>query len=172
MMHTLLKVALCAAIILTPIGANAQEKEFKKLKKIDGVEHVHIPKFLISLAAKNGESLDVDDNISLGDYWTGDLLKKIDAVDVFNCEEKESVEKLSTRVRSILSGNTWEQLIDVTDEDGEKVKICQARQGKHTTFVIFAEEEKEASLVVIKGEIDLAKLLEQQMAGEGEDAEE
>ena len=172
MMHTLLKVALCAAIILTPIGANAQEKEFKKLKKIDGVEHVHIPKFLISLAAKNGESLDVGDNISLGDYWTGDLLKKIDAVDVFNCEEKESVEKLSTRVRSILSGNTWEQLIDVTDEDGEKVKICQARQGKHTTFVIFAEEEKEASLVVIKGEIDLAKLLEQQMAGEGEDAEE
>lgn len=172
MMHTLLKVALCAAIILTPIGANAQEKEFKKLKRIDGVEHVHIPKFLISLAAKNGESLNVGDNITLGDYWTGDLLKKIDAVDVFTSEEKESAAKLSIRVRSILSGKSWEQLVDVTDEDGEKVKICQAKQGKNTTFVIFAEEEKEASLVVIKGEIDLAKLMEQQMAGEGEDAEE
>ena len=161
MMHTLIKMVLCAAIILTPIGADAQEKEFKKLKKIEGVEHVHIPKFLINLAAKNGESLNVGDNINLGDYWTGDLIKKINAVDIFNSEEKEASAKLSTCVRNILSGNTWEQLIDVTDEDGEKIKICQAKHGKQTTFVIFAEEDSEASLVVIDGKLDMAQLMEQ-----------
>ena len=161
MMHTLIKMVLCAAIILTPIGADAQEKEFKKLKKIEGVEHVHIPKFLINLAAKDGESLNVGDNINLGDYWTGDLIKKINAVDIFNSEEKEASAKLSTCVRNILSGNTWEQLIDVTDEDGEKIKICQAKHGKQTTFVIFAEEDSEASLVVIDGKLDMAQLMEQ-----------
>ena len=162
MTHKLLiKVALCVAIMLTSTGVNAQEKEFKKLKKIEGVEHVHIPKFLINLAAKNGESLNVGDNITLGDNWTGDMIKKISTVDVFNSEEKEASAKLSTQVRNILSGKTWEHLVDVTDENGEKVKICQAKQGKHTTFVIFAEEEKEASLVVIKGDIDMAQLMEQ-----------
>ena len=53
MKYTLLiKVALCAAILLTSTGANAASKDFKKLAKIDGVEHVHIGKFLLNLAAK------------------------------------------------------------------------------------------------------------------------
>ena len=89
------------------------------------------------------------------------MIKKISTVDVFNSEEKEASAKLSTCVRNILSGNTWEQLIDVTDEDGEKIKICQAKHGKQTTFVIFAEEDSEASLVVIDGKLDMAQLMEQ-----------
>jgi hypothetical protein len=43
------------------------------------------------------------------------------------------------------------------------VKIFQTKQGKSTTFVVFAEEEDETALVVIKGKIDIAKLLQQQM---------
>ena len=167
----LLKAALCAAILLAPTSAGAQDKEFKKLKKIDGVEHVHIPKFLISLAAKNGEGLNLGGNVSLGDYWTGDLLKKIEAVDVFTSENEQSATQMGKRVQSIMNGKGWESLVDVKDEDGEKVKIFQAKQGKQTTFVIFAEEEKEATLVVIKGEVDMDKLLEQQMAVEGENTE-
>ena len=166
MIRTLvLKAALCAAIILTSAGVSAKGNDFKQLSKIQGVEHVHVPKLLIKLASKNGESLNICDNIHLGDEG-GDILKKIDAVDVFTCEKKESTETMGPHVRSILSGDGWEPLVDVKDEDGERVKIFQARQGKRTTFVIFAEEEKEATLVVIKGELDLAKLIQQQMAAE------
>jgi len=59
MKHTLLliKVALCAAIMLISTSANALGKDFKNLIKIEGVEHVHIGKFLLNLAAKNGESI-------------------------------------------------------------------------------------------------------------------
>lgn len=167
MKRTLLfRVALCAMLMMAPAAANAQGKAFKKLLKMDGVEHVHIPKFLIKLAAKNGEGLHVGDNTVIGGDGAGDILKDIKTVDVFNCENKEVTEKMSKRVKSILSGSGWEALIDVKDGEGEKVKIYQNQHGKQTTVAIFAEEENEASLVVIDGEMDMAKLIEQQMASE------
>ena len=161
MKHTLLvKVALCAAIMLTPIGANASNKDFKKLAKIEGVEHVHVGKFLLNLAAKNGENVSFGENISIGDK-SGNILKKIDTIDVYTSEERNSAEQLSQYVRNILDGNSWEPLINMTDEDGEKVKIYQNQQGKHTTVIIFAEEGNEASLVVIDGKLNMAQLMEQ-----------
>lgn len=161
MKHTLLvKVALCAAIMLISTGANASNKDFKKLAKIEGVEHVHIGKFLLNLAAKNGESVNFGDNIVIGDK-SGNILKKIDTIDVYTSEEKETAEQLSQHVRSILDGNGWEPLINMTDEDGEKVKIYQNQKGKHTTVIFFAEEDGEASLVVIDGKLDMAQLMEQ-----------
>ncbi|MBO4719276.1 MAG: DUF4252 domain-containing protein [Prevotella sp.] len=161
MKHTLLiKVALCAAIMLTSTGANASNKDFKKLAKIEGVEHVHVGKFLLNLAAKNGESVNFGDNIAIGGK-SGNLLKKIDTIDVYSCEKKNTAEQLSQYVQSILDGNGWEPLINATDEDGEKVKIYQNQQGKHTTVIIFAEEDNEASLVVIDGKLDMAQLMEQ-----------
>ena len=161
MKHTLLiKVALCAAIMFTSTGANALDKNFKKLTKIEGVEHVHIGKFLLSLAAKNGESVNIGEDITFTGK-SGDMLKKINSIDAFTCEEKKTVEQLSQQVRNILDGNGWEPLIDAKDEDGQRSKIYQKQQGKHTTVVIFAEEGNEASLVVIDGKLDMAQLMEQ-----------
>ena len=161
MKHTLLiKVALCAAILLASTSANASSKDFKKLAKIEGVEHVHVGKFLLNLAAKNGESVNFGDNIAIGDK-SGNILKNINTIDVFTSEEKNSAKQLSQYVQSILDGKDWESLIDAKDEDGEKVKIYQNQQGKHTTVIIFAEEDDEASLVVIDGKLDMAQLMEQ-----------
>ena len=161
MKHILLiKVALCAAIMLTSTGTNALGKDFKKLAKIEGVEHVHIGKFLLNLAAKNGESVNIGNDITFTGK-SGNMLKKIDTVDVYTCEEKNSAEQLSQQVRSILDGEGWEPLIDATDGEGYKSKIYQNQQGKHTTVIIFAEEDGEASLVVIDGKLDMAQLMEQ-----------
>lgn len=161
MKHTLLiKAVLCAAILLTSTGANASNKDFKKLAKIDGVEHVHIGKFLLNLAAKNGGSVDLGENMSFVGK-SGDILKKIDTIDIYNSEEKKTIEQLSQHVRSILDGNGWEPLINATDEDGEKVKIYQNQKGKYTTVIIFTEEDGEASLIVIDGKLDMAQLMEQ-----------
>ena len=149
MKHTLLiKVALCATIMFTSTGANALDKNFKKLTKIEGVEHVHIGKFLLSLAAKNGESVNIGEDITFTGK-SGDMLKK------------KTIEQLSQQVRNILDGNGWEPLIDAKDEEGYKSKIYQKQQGKHTTIVIFAEEDSEASLVVIDGKIDMAQVMNQ-----------
>lgn len=89
MKHTLLiKVALCAAIMLISTSANALGKDFKNLIKIEGVEHVHIGKFLLNLAAKNGESINFGENISIGNK-SSNILKKIDTIDVYTSEEKK-----------------------------------------------------------------------------------
>lgn len=161
MKHTLLiKVALCAAILLAATGVNASNKEFKKLAKIEGVEHVHIGKFLLNLAAKNGESINIGDGISFSGK-SGDILKKINSIDVFTSEEKKTAEQLSQQVLSILDNDGWEPIINAKDEDGQRSKIYQKQQGKHTIIAIFAEDEGEASLVVIDGKLDMAKLMEQ-----------
>ena len=161
MKHTLLiKVALCAAIMFISTGANALGKDFKKLAKIEGVEHVHVGKFLLNLAAKNGGNVDFGEGIKFS-AKSGDILKDIDTIDVYTSEEKNSAEQLSQQVRSILDGEGWEPLIDATDGEGYKSKIYQNQQGKHTTVIIFAEEDGEASLVVIDGKLDMAQLMEQ-----------
>ena len=157
MKRTILSIALALCVGC----AMGQKKDFKQLAKIEGVEHVHINKFLLNLAAKNGGDLDLGESISLGGS-SEDFLRKWDDVRVFSTEEKKAAEQMSQRVRSILKGAGWEPLIDMKDEEGQKVKIYQSRQGKQTTVVIFSEEEDETSLVVIKGEIDLAKLMEQE----------
>ena len=82
MKHTLLKVAFCAAIMFISTGANALGKDFKKLAKIEGVEHVHVGKFLLNLAAKNGGNVDFGENMSFV-AKSGDILDKIDSIDVF-----------------------------------------------------------------------------------------
>lgn len=161
-MRTLLvKVALCATVVFASMSAKAQGTEFKQLAKIEGVEYTDINKSLLELAAKNGADI-----LSLGESFSiseksGKILEKIDKFDVYTAEDKKSAEQLSNAVRNILNGKGWEPLIDVNDEDGEKVKIYQYQKGKHTTVAILTEEDDEMALLVITGKIDIAKLIEQ-----------
>ena len=61
-----------------------------------------------------------------------------------------------------------EPLIEMTEEDGQKAKIYQAKKGKHCTIAIFAEGDDEASLVVITGKVDFAELIAREMDKEDE----
>ena len=137
-----------------------QAKLFKQLNGIEGVEHLHIPKFLLNLAAKNGGELDLGENASISGM-SDDVIKKLDDVRIFNCEEKEAATKMSKQVGKILSGKGWEPLIAGTDEDGEKFNISQFKKGKKCTIAIFHEGEEETALVVIEGKIDFAQLMEE-----------
>lgn len=161
-MRTLLvKVALCATVLFAPTTAKAQEAEFKELAKIEGVEHTDINKSLLELAAKNGaDILSLGENFSISDK-SGKILEKIDKFDLYTAEDKKSAEQLKNAVRNILNGKGWEPLIDVNDEDGEKLKIYQYQKGKHTTVAILTEEDDETGLIAITGKINIAKLIEQ-----------
>ena len=148
--------------------AFGQSNAFKQLKQIEGVESIHIDKFLLNLAAKNdGGELDLGEGVSFN-VKDGDFLKKIDDIRIYSTEDKDAVSQMSKRVKSVLNGKGWEPLIDMKDEDGQKVKMYQAKGGKHSTMVIFAEEDDGASLVVIEGKVDFAELLAQEMNEEKE----
>lgn len=166
-LETLKKLAVCAVLFLMCASVQAQSKDFKKLSKIDGVEHIHINKFLLKLAAMNDGGINVGKGVVLGNN-SDNMLEKIDVVDVYTSDKKDAVEEMGKKVRDILNVDGWEPLVDVNEKDGERVKIYQKKKGKQCTFVVFAEEEKEASLVMVKGEIDLAKMLEQKISADEE----
>lgn len=67
-----------------------------------------------------------------------------------------------------IKGKDWEPLVDVKDEDGEVVKIYQAKKGKKVTNIIFALDEDEASLVVLDGTLDIAQLMEMEQNGDND----
>lgn len=135
---------------------------------IEGVESIHIGKFLLNLAMKNdGANLNLGDGASFN-MKDGDFLKKIDNIRIYSTEDKDAVSQMSKRVKNVLKSKGWEPLIEMTEEDGQKAKIYQAKKGKRCTIAIFTEEDDEASLLVITGKVDFADLIAQEMNGEEE----
>ena len=140
MKRTILSIALalCVGCVF------GQSKEFKSLADIEGVESIHIGKFLLNLAAKNNKGeLDLGKGVFFN-VKDGNLLKKIDDIRIYSTEDEDAVSPMSTRVKNVLKSKGWEPLIEMTEEDGQKAKIYQAKKGKRCTIAIFAEEDDEA----------------------------
>ncbi len=156
------KLLLSMAMALMVSVAFAQSNAFAKLADIKGVEHVVINKTMLNLAAKSGGDFDFGDDLSL-EGMSGDMLKKLENISIYNCEEEDGVEAMSKQVASILNGRGWEPLVVGTDEDGEKMKISQFKKGKKSTIAIFHEEEGESSLIVLEGKMDFKKMIEKQV---------
>ena len=114
------KVAICAALFFTCIGAHAECDDFDELAKIDGVEFEHVDKSMIDLAAKQGKTVTVGDNLVLGGDGEGeDFFKKFDDLRVFKCEENGNIKKFKKIVLKLLKNKDFEPLIDTNGEDGE-----------------------------------------------------
>ena len=157
MKRTILSIALALCVGC----AFAQTNAFAKLADIKGVEHVNINKTMLNLAAKSGGDFDFGDGLSL-EGMGDDMIKKMENIRIYNCEDKEGAEAFGMQVRSILSGRGWEPLV-VGSEDGEKMNISQFKKGKKSTIAIFHEEEGESSLIILEGKLDFKKLIEAQM---------
>ena len=155
MKRTILSIALALCVGC----AFAQSNAFAKLADIKGVEHVNINKTMLNLAAKSGGNFDFGDAL---EGMEDDMIKKMENIRIYNCEDKEGAEAFGIQVGSILSGRGWEALM-VGAEDGEKLNISQFKKGKKSTIAIFHEEEGESSLIVIEGKLDFKKIIEAQM---------
>ena len=157
MKRTILSIALALCVGC----AFAQSNAFAKLADIKGVEHVNINKTMLNLAAKSGGNFDFGDGLAL-EGMEDDMIKKMENIRIYNCEDKEGAEAFGIQVGNILRGRGWEALM-VGAEDGEKLNISQFKKGKKSTIAIFHEEEGESSLIVIEGKLDFKKIIEAQM---------
>ena len=163
-LQTTKKLAVCAVLAFVCVGANAQSNAFDKLAKIKGVEYQHVDKNMINLAAKQGNGLHVGEAVNLGGGDDGGkFLDQFDDVKVFTCEEGGNIKKFKKAALKLLKGKEWEPLIDTKGDDGEMVKIYLSKKGEQSTNVILTVEEDEATLVVINGTFDLAKMMQQGM---------
>jgi len=155
------KWAVCAVLVFVCASANAQSVNFDELAKIKGVEYTHVSKDMIKLAAQQGKGLHVGEAVSLGDGEGEEYLNQFDDVKVFTCEQKGSIKKFKKTALNLLKGQQWEPLLETTGDEGEIVKIYLSKNGEHSTNVILSIEDDEASLVVIDGTFDLAKMMQE-----------
>lgn len=166
----LLKVALCATVLFAPTTAKAQVAEFKELAKIKGVEVVHMDKKMINSAAEKGEDLKYDEITIAGSG--SEILNYLDDVFLYRCEAQKGAEILKKKVLKLLKNEKWQTLMDVAGDEGEKVKMCQAKEGEKNTNVFFVEKDDETVFVVMTGSLDLANLIEKYTNGDFGDFEE
>ena len=160
---TMKKLAVCAVLAFVCVGANAQSNAFDELAKIKGVEYQHVDKNMINLAAKQGNGLHVGEVVNLGQGEGEEFLNQFDDVKVFTCEDGGNIKKFKKAALKLLKGKEWEPLVDTKGDDGEMVKIYLSKKGERSTNVVLAVEEEEATLVVISGTFDFAKMLQQGM---------
>ena len=118
---------------------------------------------MTKVAAKQAKGLHVGEVVNLGEGEGEEFLDQFNDVKVFTCEEGGDVKKFQKTAMKLLKGKEWEPLIDTKGDDGEMVKIYLSKKGEQSTNVILAVEEDEATLVVITGTFDLAKMLQQGM---------
>ena len=155
---TVKKLAVCAVLVFAFVSAYAENKDFDKLSKIKEVEVMHIDKNMINLAAQSGAGLHIGDAINFDDE-DGDMIKTINEIKIYHCEKKGAMEKFKKEATKILKAKKWQALIDQKGEEGEIVKIYQAKDGEQNSNVIFASEEDEAVVIVIDGAFDLTKAM-------------
>ena len=163
LLWTMKRVAICAALVFVSVNAHAQS-DFEELAKIKGVEYVQVNKDMIKLAGMEGNGLQLGDMEFKPEESKGsDFYNQFDNIKVFTCEEKGSIKKFKKTALNLLKGKEWEQLIDTKGDDGEIVKIYLSKNGEHSTNVILTVEDEEASLVVINGTFDFAKMMQEGM---------
>ena len=126
------------------------------MAKIKGVEYVHMDKNAINSAIETGSGLNLGNVVNIDDGFAD----MFDDLKVFSCEEKSVIKKFEKEATKFLKDTKWQSLIDTTDEDGEKVRILQAKNGEKATTVIFAVEENEAALVVVDGKFNIAEMMD------------
>ena len=155
---TMKKVAVCAMLVFACINANADSKDFDKLSKIKDVNMTHVDKNMINLAAQTGAGLHLGDAINIDDE-DGDMIKTINEIKIYHCEKKGAMEKFKKEATKVLKAKKWQALIDQKGEEGEIVKIYQAKDGDQISNVVVAIEEDNAVVVVIDGTFDLTELM-------------
>ena len=158
LLKTMKKWAVCAVLVFVCVNVNAQCKDFDKLAKIKGVEYTHVDKSMLNMAFKSGEGLHLGESINIDDEG-GKFLKDMNEIKVFECEGEENIEKFKKIAIKVLKAKKWEPLIDTKSDDGQIVKIYQAKKGEQITNVVLAIEDDEAQLVIIDGTFDLKKMM-------------
>ena len=164
-LRTMKRLAVCAILMIVCVHASAQNKDFEKLAKIDGIEYEHLTKDMIREAVqKKSEQLDEVNGIHFDKEEIKNNIAKIldmDDLQVFSCKEEKAVESLKKSVQEILKGDGWESILDIKGDDGQIVKIYQNKTDGKQTSVIFGSDKEDTKLIVIEGSLGILQMMQQ-----------
>ena len=149
--------ALCGLVALTGLSAQAQNKDFMALSKINGVSYKHVNKQKIQELVQNVVYPLADKIIVEG--YDGELTDLIEDAIFLECnKENKGAEKLKKQLSKILEKNQFHPVIAHSSEDSNKTKYYKAKKGNRTTWVHINEDDEEINVNIYSGTLDFEEL--------------
>lgn len=159
-MKLCLKVALIALSTLYSSALYAQMRAIEKLSEIKDIQYHRVDREAITEALNNNLDISFGDTTIIGGKNSDDILKEVDELYVLTAEAN-AAKKLSKGAQKILKGKEFKSLININGDENGTVQICTAeQQGKNVLAWLVNSDEGEVVFVVIKGSLNLSKLVE------------
>lgn len=145
---------LISLIILTTLSSsvNAQSNDgLKELYSIKGVTSIYVSKSMLSLVKDKSFRHDAISSV----------VQYLDAIEIFNSDNEESVGKIKTIIDKFITSSGMEILTKIKEDD-ENVLILGKSNGTQFTHLLMLIEEDtdELTLINMTGKIPLEKIRE------------
>ena len=147
MKQTIIKTLLCVVAALSSLTVNAQVKAFEKYADMKNVSYVFISKYMLGMAGKNAAPMMPGVDIRT-------LANKLTGIQIISSEHKDAQIKLKNDVKTILSKDKYELMMQMNEEDS-KVNIFHHVDKKLSAVIMQVEEDNEMTVIVFSGKFTL-----------------
>jgi len=143
MKQIIIRILLCAVVVMASLTVNAQVKAFEKYADMKNVSYVYISKYMLGMASKASMP-------SVPGVDTKSLASKLTGIQIISSEEKTARAKLRNDVKDILARDKYEVLMQIR-EDGDKVDIYHCVGKQQSVVVMLMDEDDSATVMIFSG---------------------
>ena len=147
MKQIIIRILLCAVVVMASLTVNAQVKAFEKYADMKNVSYVYISKYMLGMASKASMP-------SVPGVDTKSLASKLTGIQIISSEEKTARAKLRNDVKDILARDKYEVLMQIR-EDGDKVDIYHCVGKQQSVVVMLMDEDDSATVMIFSGNFTL-----------------
>ena len=147
MKQIVIKAFLCVVAALSSLTANGQVRAFEKYADMKNVSYVYISKYMLGMAGKTATP-----HVPGIDIKT--LAGKLTGIQIISSEHKGAQAKLKNDIRTILSKDKYELLMQM-NEDDDKVNIFHHVDKQQSAVIMQIEDGEEMTILVFSGKFTL-----------------
>ena len=147
MKQIIIKAFLCVVAALSSLTANGQVRAFEKYADMKNVSYVYISKYMLGMAGKTATP-----QVPGIDIKT--LAGKLTGIQIISSEHKGAQAKLKNDIRTILSKDKYELLMQM-NEDDDKVNIFHHVDKQQSAVIMQIEDGEEMTILVFSGKFTL-----------------
>ena len=143
MKQIIIRILLCAVVVMASLTVDAQVKAFEKYADMKNVSYVYISKYMLRMASNSSMP-------SVPGVDTKSLASKLTGIQIISTEEKTARAKLKKDVKDILARDKYEVLMQIR-EDGEKADIYHCVGKQQSVVVMLMDEDDSATVMIFSG---------------------
>ena len=143
MKQTIIKILLCAVVVMASLTASAQVKAFEKYADMKNVSYVYISKYMLGMASKSAMP-------SVPGVDMKSMISKLTGIQIISSEEKATRTKLKNEVKGILARDKYEVLMQIREDDS-KVDIYHCIGKQQSVVVMLTDEDDSTTVMVFSG---------------------